>query len=393
MPLLFTTSRFAFRRCRRDLSTTALFSNQVVAGEDLWKEPIQIHILGAGSIGLLLAASLRIAFPSYPVRLLLREHHRMKSNKNDKPTVLVNLLHNRRLRTVQVPSQIISDEFVPQRKFRNLLITTKSYQVITALQSIQHCLQFDNDSTATCTTAPTNIVVLSNGAMAIRDDILSHFPNINPSQLRIALTTHGAYRLPNHNNTDNDTECNYFEESSETDDSSSVLMMDVVHAGLGRLDFPESLKAWTPIFDRAGLQAHTLTDSEMEQQLWCKLAANCLINPLTALYQCTNGDVVQTPEWDNFLVSIPEEVARVAQAYLGNQVAINASMLREFCQQVVAATTSNQSSMLQDVKAGRRTEIDALNGYIVKMGLETGVEVPANRDLYNRILCLGGSET
>lgn len=351
----------------------------------LWMEPI--HVLGAGSVGLLVAASLRVAFPSYPIRLLLREHHQVKLGQ-DRPDVLVNLIQNRRLRTVKVPSQIISSNFTPKRKWKHVLLATKAYQAVEALDSIRHSLKFGVGSSDDDDDDRTQIVLLCNGAMAARDDILAHFADLDPENLHMALTTHGAYReLGANSETTHDSTNYYDEETSATEESYPSLMMDVVHAGQGRLDFPSTLAAWTPLFDRAGLQAHTLTNEEMQGQLWCKLAANCLINPLTSIYQCTNGKVVDCPEWEHMLNAIPQEVAQVAQCRSGADATdVQASVLREFCVQVVASTQENRSSMLQDVTAKRRTEIDALNGYIVRLGEENDIFVPANRDLYKRIL-------
>jgi len=366
----FASSPAAVTRVKSDAACS------VSDGGVMWMEPI--HVLGAGSVGLLMAASLRIAFPSYPIRLLLREHHRV-SPGNDTPDILVNLIQNRRLRTVKVPSQIISANFSPKRKFRNVLLATKAYQAVGALESIQHCLELHPNSNA------TQIVLLCNGVMAVRDDISSHFPGLHPTNLHMALTTHGAYRelVTNEGSSENDS--NYYESAAE---ESSSLMMDVVHAGTGQLDFPLELEAWVPLFDRAGLQASALSNEEMQTQLWCKLAANCLINPLSALHQCTNGEVVNTSEWEELLVRIPEEVANVARVQLGEEVDVQASKLRQFCEHVVASTKDNRSSMLQDFKAGRRTEIDALNGYVIRLGEQSGVSVEANRNLYERILAL-----
>ena len=350
-----------------------------VPGDMFWMEPI--HVLGAGSVGLLMAASLRVAFPSYPIRLLLREHHRIHPGQ-ERPDVLVNLIQNRRLRTVKVPSQIIGENFRPKRKFRNVLLATKAYQAVDALESIWHCLELCPNPKTGVPNA-TQIVLLCNGAMAVRDDIISHFPDLDPANLHMALTTHGAYREPVTSEASSENDSNYYE--SATEESPSI-MMDVVHAGMGRLDFPLALEAWVPLFDRAGLQAQALPNEEMQTQLWCKLAANCLINPVTALHQCTNGEAANTSEWEELLFSIPEEVANVARVQLGETIDIQASKLRQFCEYVVTSTKDNRSSMLQDVKAGRRTEIDALNGYIVRLGDEKGVCVEANRDLYERVL-------
>lgn len=390
-----------------------------------------IHVLGAGSMGLLMAASIRVAFPSYPIRLLLRDNNNRRSlssssSPNGKLDVLVNLIQNRRLRTVKVPAQIIrsngnsgtiesnkfdaaatatsASEALPQeRKFRNVLVTTKAYQAVDALESIRDCLQFNSNTTDDSTTTPTTtnnnttttepatqIVLLCNGAMAARDDILSHFPELNGANLHMALTTHGAYREMA--DPENEETASSSSSSSSITTTTPSIMMDVIHAGRGHICFPPALRPWVDIFDRAGLQAGVLTESEMQHQLWCKLAANCLINPLTALHQCTNGQVVHIPQWEDWWRTIPEEVAHVAARVGQNEAnaceTLDVAVLRQFCQDVITATKDNRSSMLQDIKAGRRTEIDALNGYIVRRGDELGVNVPANRQLYEQILAL-----
>ena len=52
---------------------------------------------------------------------------------------------------------------------------------------------------------------------------------------------------------------------------------------------------------------------------------------------------------------------------------------------MIEETRLNKSSMYQDILSKRQTEIDHLNGYIVRKGREVGVECPANEDIYRRI--------
>jgi hypothetical protein len=58
---------------------------------------------------------------------------------------------------------------------------------------------------------------------------------------------------------------------------------------------------------------------------------------------------------------------------------------REFVNQVIQETHTNRSSMLQDISYGRRTEIDHLNGYVVRKGRELKAECPINEDICQRI--------
>lgn len=121
-----------------------------------------------------------------------------------------------------------------------------------------------------------------------------------------------------------------------------------------------------------GVEARA-TDA-MDAALWEKLAVNAAINPVTALTGLRNGEAAERAT--DVMRRAAEEVERVASA---EGVRIDGAAERAF--EVARATAENESSMLQDVRAGRRTEIDALNGYIVKRADETGVETPTNATL------------
>lgn len=115
------------------------------------------------------------------------------------------------------------------------------------------------------------------------------------------------------------------------------------------------------------------TDS-MDAALWEKLAVNAAINPVTALTGLRNGEAAERTA--GVMRRAAEEVERVASA---QDVRIDGAAERAL--EVAEATAENESSMLQDLRAGRGTEIDALNGYVVECAEETGVESPTNRTL------------
>ena len=124
----------------------------------------------------------------------------------------------------------------------------------------------------------------------------------------------------------------------------------------------------------AGLDAHA-TDS-MDAALWEKLAVNCAINPVTALTRLTNGGAAEGAS--EVMREAARETAEVARE---NGVRIEDAPDRAI--EVARATAKNESSTLQDVRAGRRTEIDALNGFVVKKAEET--PTPTNRTLANLV--------
>ncbi|ELY59165.1 2-dehydropantoate 2-reductase [Natronococcus amylolyticus DSM 10524] len=128
-------------------------------------------------------------------------------------------------------------------------------------------------------------------------------------------------------------------------------------------------------FRSAGLE--TTVSESMPRRLWEKLAVNAAINPVTALTATENAAVLEEPAAD-LARGATRETARVARAEgvgLSNREALAAT------ERVVAETAANTSSMHQDVLAERRTEIDAINGYVLERAAERGLEAPTNRTL------------
>ncbi|WP_263021133.1 ketopantoate reductase family protein [Natronobiforma cellulositropha] len=119
----------------------------------------------------------------------------------------------------------------------------------------------------------------------------------------------------------------------------------------------------------------TAVADDMPRRRWEKLAVNAGINAVTALARLENGTVLEPPA-AAVSRAATREAARVARAEgvsLSNREALAA------LERVATATAGNTSSMHQDVLAGRRTEIDAINGTVCERADEYGLEVPTNR--------------
>jgi 2-dehydropantoate 2-reductase len=114
---------------------------------------------------------------------------------------------------------------------------------------------------------------------------------------------------------------------------------------------------------------------------WTKLAANCAVNPLTAILRVPNGALLENVQSRSMLEAAAREVGAVAAA-LGIRLARDAA---EIAVAVARRTAINRSSMLQDVERGAPTEIEALNGAVVREAERLGVAVPVNRHLLAEI--------
>ncbi|KKY90743.1 2-dehydropantoate 2-reductase [Enterobacter cloacae] len=119
--------------------------------------------------------------------------------------------------------------------------------------------------------------------------------------------------------------------------------------------------------------------NHIRPQLWRKLAVNCVINPLTALWNCPNGELKNHQQ---LVATLCAEVASVVER---EGLHTSADDLRYYVDQVIETTAENISSMLQDVRAQRHTEIDYITGYLLKRARAHGISVPENARLYDMV--------
>ncbi|AJZ88410.1 2-dehydropantoate 2-reductase [Klebsiella michiganensis] len=112
---------------------------------------------------------------------------------------------------------------------------------------------------------------------------------------------------------------------------------------------------------------------------WNKLAVNCVINPLTALYNCANGEL------KNHLDEVTSICEEVAQVMTREGHHTSPESLLDYVGQVIESTAENTSSMLQDIRLERHTEIDYITGYLLRRARAHGVPVPVNARLYERV--------
>jgi 2-dehydropantoate 2-reductase len=118
--------------------------------------------------------------------------------------------------------------------------------------------------------------------------------------------------------------------------------------------------------------------SDIQSVIWRKLLINVAINPVCAIAGVRNGALAQVPElWRQSIAAMREAelVARAAGIDMGD------GDIEDYLREVVKATSDNRVSMLQDLMAGRRTEIDSLCGEVVAKGDEFGVPTPRNEML------------
>lgn len=140
-----------------------------------------------------------------------------------------------------------------------------------------------------------------------------------------------------------------------------------------------SVQSFVVLLNQAGL--HSAYTERIIERAWEKWMINCAINPLTALLQVHNGALLQDEATIQIMKDIYEECKTVAQAY---QVQIDPALWDKLLT-VCRNTFDNRSSMLQDILAGRLTEVDAINGAMVKLAEDKGILLPLNQSLVRLI--------
>ena len=287
------------------------------------------HLLGAGAIGCLYAGHLRSS--GCDISLIMR--------KGKQPASLPIITEHGGIRSEQHVPVVTPNSHAP---ISHLVITTKAYDVSEAVASIAHLL------------SENSVVVLLVNGMGLVEQLAADWPHLN---IFCGTTTEGAYCLaPQH----------------------------IQHTGRGKTRIgKQGEKKPPPWFEKWSDAIDTCVwDSDIEAALWSKMAINCIINPLTALHNCANGELSQRPELITQVTTLCGEVSKITRAAGFTAIA---AALPQLVAGVIAATANNRSSMLQDVENGRRTEIDYITGFLLRVADQHGIDAPHNRALLGSI--------
>lgn len=126
--------------------------------------------------------------------------------------------------------------------------------------------------------------------------------------------------------------------------------------------------------------------NNIEKDLWAKMLYNCALNPLGAILDVPYGILADNASTQTIMNNIVEEIFNVIVAS-GYQTHWQkpADFLEVFYKKLVPDTAEHKSSTLQDILAKKKTEIDALNGAVIKLAENHQVNVPYNLTVYNMV--------
>lgn len=254
--------------------------------------------------------------------------------------------------THTIPSQIFEQNHfdkVELNTFDLILVCVKSYQLNQAIIDIKPFISND-----------TIVITSHNGLGALNQGNIEFLKTNNVLNL---LTTHGCLKS---NNT------------------------HITHTGAGFSDLgiQFGMPSNTYIKHITQLLHSTLPDvlwhNSLTEKQWLKLAINCVINPITALFDIKNGDVLNT----QFETTIDQLLDEVVQIAFLQGVTLHKQTLVDTVSIVANKTANNSSSMRCDIIEKRTTEVEYINGYIHRLGLEFGIATQKNTELYQRVLKL-----
>ncbi len=155
----------------------------------------------------------------------------------------------------------------------------------------------------------------------------------------------------------------------------------LVHAGIGvnqvgplsKTANENHLLNWLP-------PSHFQWQQEIEPILWKKLIINCAINPLTVLYQCQNGQLLQQEPIRQHMIKICSELDELIK-HLKLNFGPSYLLASDICQ----LTANNYSSMYQDWHHQRPTEINFITGFFTSWCEEQHISCPQNQAILKRI--------
>ncbi|TFK30924.1 hypothetical protein FA15DRAFT_690520 [Coprinopsis marcescibilis] len=384
-----------------------------------------IHILGLGPIGSLVAHHLKHTLPRdrksvtlihKTAKQALLKGRTIEIERNGLVTpskgFISEMFCGKPIRPL--PEHMWSEVQPGTEKITSLIITSKAHQTLPALRKLQPRLSENS-----------TIVLLQNGMGVFEELATNLYPNPeHRPHFILATNNHGAYCIDRrvvHSGIGNiefgivpDVRGRNYEaalEMSHTDNPARRLSIhDITNKDDPEHERYESLRlTMSALLNMEGLNTSWRPMSELQLALRRKVVVNSVINPLTALLRCRNGDVFSTQAARDINSRVCAESANVFVAQIRSEAAqwlrdiasqgvdpksvdagrVPPSLLKQSLEEevlrVASLTSGNKSSMLADIELGRDTEIDYMNGYLLNLGSAHNVPTPTITTLHDLI--------
>ncbi|GGE74176.1 ketopantoate reductase family protein [Shewanella carassii] len=304
---------------------------------------MQIGILGVGAIGQLLAQQLAAAGlePWLLPRVLPTANTLPLAQQGEEHVYTLELGDQ----SLQTSFLCLAQDSSKLKQLDLLLVTVKAYQVEAALEPVLPRLH------------PNCRILLLHNGLGPHQSLAA---KLNDRPLSLGTTSQAALRLSS----------NHIRQTG----SGLTQIGDLIGAPM-----PEVMK--TALLN--AIPGSQWSNAILEA-LWQKLAVNAVINPLTAIHRVNNG-ALAAPEFEGTICAILDELLQVAKQ---EGIALTFDVLHARVKEVIRLTAANYSSMYQDLKHGRKTEIDYINGYLQQRAEQYGLTLPINSELLAQIKAL-----
>ncbi|MCT2344183.1 2-dehydropantoate 2-reductase [Niallia taxi] len=296
---------------------------------------MKISIIGGGAIGLLCAAYLA---PKHKVTVYVRTDRQR------------DLLREKGL-TISLRDKM-EKQYVSVELFENwdgsgdlTIITVKQYQLEPVMKQVK---KLSNGIRA--------LLFLQNGM-----GHLQAIEELTVEKLYVGIVEHGVMKL----------------------DGASIR-----HAGVGSIQIASLPFCGKNRPSRIGerLTENSIPNFELHMQtdpMWMmqkKLVVNCLVNTLTTILEINNGKLIENVHYERLLVPFMEEITEILE-WNNDQKAV----VKQYVWKVIKQTSANKSSMLKDLEAGRKTEIDAILGYVLALATKKDKHAPLSAAFYEML--------
>ncbi len=141
------------------------------------------------------------------------------------------------------------------------------------------------------------------------------------------------------------------------------------------LDDQKEVDFWKKLLVEIGLP--TDSSKNIEKDVWLKAIVNCSIGTLGAISGLKNGEILKEPSLNALIRRIIEEILPLTP----KEFMINFYEAYSLIENIVEQTSNHKCSMLQDIERGAKTEIDTLNGEIIKIAVGMNIKTPVNSTL------------
>jgi len=242
---------------------------------------------------------------------------------------------------------------LPQSDYDFILVCTKSFDTRTSAQQIAVIPLLKN------ATAP---IVLCQNGWGNAEIFAEQFPK---SRIKSGRVITGFRRPQNH----------------QVD---ITVHADAIHLGSLFDDDVSGLEPLSAAIDAGGIPCEVT--ATISKDLWAKMLYNCMLNGLSTVFDVPYGLLGESPHTRELMESIAQEVYAVMTA-VGYATHWDSAedYIDTFYKHQLPPTYNHEPSMLQDIRAGKRTEIDALNGAVVQLGQLHEVPTPTNTTLTRMI--------